>query len=91
MLRLRQDRCGAKFKRRVEHGVMHSLYIRDPNGYGGELLHELPRDVWEADIDGARNFSVQLPTEGPEALADRTQGLPKFGRSWRDAVMPLAR
>ena len=60
--------------------MTHSLYIHDPNGYGIELLYELPREVWEDDIDGALNYSVSLPTEGPEALADRTEGLPSFGR-----------
>ncbi len=62
---------GVKFDRRVEHGMTHSLYIHDPNGYGIELLYELPREVWEDDIDGALNYSISLPTEGPEALADR--------------------
>ena len=69
---------GVKFERRVEHGMTHSLYIRDPNGYGVELLYELPREVWEGDIDAALNFVEQLPTEGPEALQDRTEGLPVF-------------
>ncbi len=69
---------GVKFDLRVEHGMTHSLYIHDPNGYGIELLYELPRDVWEGDIDGALNYSVRLPTEGMEALADRQTGLPTF-------------
>jgi catechol 2,3-dioxygenase len=72
---------GVKFDRRVEHGMTHSLYIHDPNGYGVELLYELPRDVWADDIDGALNYSVSLPTEGQEALADRADNLPSFHRS----------
>jgi catechol 2,3-dioxygenase len=70
---------GVKFDRRVEHGMTHSLYIHDPNGYGIELLYELPRDVWEGDIDAALNYAAQLPTEGREALADREAGFPVFG------------
>jgi catechol 2,3-dioxygenase len=62
---------GVKFDRRVDHGMTHSLYIHDPNGYGVELLYELAREVWEGDIDAALNFAEQLPTEGPEALQDR--------------------
>jgi catechol 2,3-dioxygenase len=62
---------GVKFDRRVDHGMTHSLYIHDPNGYGVELLYELPREVWEGDIDAALNFAEPLPTEGPEALQDR--------------------
>jgi catechol 2,3-dioxygenase len=71
---------GVKFDRRVEHGMTHSLYIHDPNGYGVELLYELPRTVWEGDIDAALNFAVQLPTEGADALADRAGAdVPVFG------------
>src|SRR2546427_201853 len=40
--------------------------------------HDLPRPVWENDIDGAQNFSQRLPTEGPEALVDTTDN-PVFG------------
>jgi catechol 2,3-dioxygenase len=69
---------GVKFDRRVEHGMTHSLYIHDPNGYGVELLYELPREVWEGDIDGALNYSQALPTEGDAALQDRTEGVPTF-------------
>jgi catechol 2,3-dioxygenase-like lactoylglutathione lyase family enzyme len=69
---------GVTFDRRVEHGMTHSLYIHDPNGYGIELLYELPRDVWEGDIDAALNYAVPLPTEGKEALDDRETGFPIF-------------
>jgi catechol-2,3-dioxygenase len=69
---------GVKFDRRVDHGMTHSLYIHDPNGYGVELLYDLPRELWEGDIDAALNWAEQLPTEGPEALADRTDDLPVF-------------
>jgi catechol 2,3-dioxygenase-like lactoylglutathione lyase family enzyme len=70
--------CGVKFNRRVEHGMTHSLYINDPNGYGVELLYELPREVWAGDIDAALNFAVALPTEGAEALNDRVEDVPVF-------------
>ena len=62
---------GIRFERRVEHGMTHSLYIRDPNGYSVELLYELPREVWEGDINAALNHYVALPTEGAAALEDR--------------------
>lgn len=70
---------GVKFDLRVEHGMTHSVYIHDPNGYGIELLYELPREMWERDIDGALNYSVRLPTEGNATLVDRTEALPTFG------------
>ena len=69
---------GVKFDRRVDHGMTHSLYIHDPNGYGVELLYELPREVWEGDIDAALNFAKPLPTEGKEALEDTAEDVPVF-------------
>ena len=71
---------GVKFDRRIEHGMTHSLYIHDPNGYGVELVYDLPREVWEHDIDAALNYATVLPTEGPDALADRVD-VPAFGTS----------
>jgi catechol 2,3-dioxygenase len=79
-LRFLQSR-GVKFDRRVNHGMTHSLYIHDPNGYGVELLYDLPREMWEGDIDAALNYSEPLPTEGPASLDDRVAGLPVFGRA----------
>ena len=64
---------GVPFHRRVNHGMTHSVYISDPDGHGIEVLYELPREVWEGDIDGAQNYAEQLPTEGPEALIDKTE------------------
>ncbi|HSF02422.1 MAG TPA: VOC family protein [Solirubrobacterales bacterium] len=69
---------GVRFHRRVNHGMTHSVYISDPDGHGIEVLYELPREVWEHDIDGAQNYSEQLPTEGDESLIDRTDN-PVFG------------
>ena len=71
---------GVKFNWRVNHGVTHSVYINDPNGYGVEFLYELPREMWENDIDAGINWLENLPTEGPEALVDRTD-TPSFGKT----------
>jgi len=73
---------GIKFDRRIDHGMTHSLYLHDPNGYGVELVYELPREVWEGDIDAALNFAELRPHEGPEALIDRTD-IPTFGEQSR--------
>ena len=72
---------GVAFQRRVNHGMTHSLYITDPNGYGIEVLYELPREVWEGDIDAALNYAERLPTEGEAALVDETNDIPVFGKA----------
>lgn len=72
---------GVEFRLRVNHGVTHSVYISDPNGYGVELLYELPREMWEGDIDAGLNYLELLPTEGPEALEDDLENAPRFGAS----------
>jgi catechol 2,3-dioxygenase len=64
---------------RVDHGMTHSVYIADPNGYGVEVLYELPAEVWEGDIDGALNYAVVLPPE--EVLTDSTDYETDFSRS----------
>jgi catechol-2,3-dioxygenase len=74
---------GIKFDRRIEHGMTHSLYIHDPNGYGVEFVYDLPKEICKDDIDGALNWAKTLPTEGPEALDDRTEGLSTFYRTAR--------
>lgn len=70
---------GVKFGRRVNHGMTHSLYISDPNGYGVELLYELPHEVWGGDINAALNYVEVLPTEGKEALVDSVKN-PVFAK-----------
>ena len=73
---------GIRFNWRVNHGVTHSVYINDPNGYGVEFLYEMTRAMWENDIIAALNWIEVLPTEGEESLADRTD-TPSFGRRER--------
>ena len=58
---------------RGEHGMSHSVYISDPNGYGIEVLYDLPREMWEDEIDEAFAYFKNLPTEGPGALEDSTE------------------
>lgn len=61
---------GVKMNLRVDHGMTHSVYINDPNGYGVEVLYELPEEVWKHDIDGALNYAKVLPEE--QLLVDTT-------------------
>ena len=67
---------GVTFNRRINHGMTHSLYITDPNGYGIEVLYELPRDVWGGDIDAALNYAEALPTEGGRSTDRRNRKYP---------------
>ena len=64
---------GVTFHRRVDHGMTHSVYISDPDGHGIEVLYELPREIWEGDINAALNYAERLPNEGPEALKDNIE------------------
>jgi catechol 2,3-dioxygenase len=73
-------KSGVKFHRRVNHGMTHSLYISDPNGYGVEVLYELPREVWGDNIQGALDYAEGLPTDGDAAFIDDTD-YPKFAKA----------
>lgn len=70
---------GIKFNARINHGMTHSAYINDPNGYGVEILYELPREMWEGDIDASLNYLTFAPTEGVAALEDDLGNAPRFG------------
>lgn len=69
-----------EFLIRGNHGMTHSVYVADPDGYGIEILYDLPREVWEDDINGALNHFESLPRQGEEALVDDT-AYPVFGKS----------
>ena len=71
---------GVPFLRRINHGMTHSVYIADPDNHGIEVLYELPREVWEGDIQGAQEHAEILPTEGPDALIDKTENPLFVGR-----------
>ena len=70
---------GVKMNLRVDHGMTHSVYINDPNGYGVEVLYELPNEVWDHDINGALNYANVLPEE--DLLVDTTDYETNFDRS----------
>jgi catechol 2,3-dioxygenase len=48
---------------RVDRGVTQSIHLTDPNGCEVELVYELPRELWEGDIDAALNQAVERPME----------------------------
>ena len=73
---------GVKFHLRVDHGMTHSVYISDPNGHGIEILYELPREIWENDIEAAQNYAERLPPDAEASLVDSTD-YPRFGASAR--------
>lgn len=68
---------GVPMNLRIDHGMTHSVYVNDPNGYGVEVLYELPPEVWEHDIDGALNYAKLLPEE--QLLVDDTDYETDFG------------
>jgi len=61
-LQFLQDQ-GVKMNERIDHGMTHSMYINDPNGYGVEILYDLPEEVWRHDIDGALSYARILPAD----------------------------
>lgn len=68
---------GVDVNLRIDHGMTHSIYINDPNGYGVEVLYELPAEVWEHDIDGALNYAKMLPKDD-ERLTEETPWVKDF-------------
>jgi catechol-2,3-dioxygenase len=71
---------GVEFLVRGDHGMTHSAYVADPDGNGIEVLYELPREVWEGDVEAALNYFQPTSPTGAEALADGTD-YKVFGRA----------
>jgi catechol-2,3-dioxygenase len=74
---------GVEFIVRGNHGMTHSAYIADPDGYGVEVLYNLPAEVWQDDVDAALNYFEILPPE--EELEDSTD----YQRFGADAPEPV--
>jgi len=55
---------GVKLYRRIERAHTHSIHLADPDGNEIELVHELPREQWEGDIEAALNHAVERPVHG---------------------------
>lgn len=48
---------------RIDHGMSRSVYTTDPDGNGLELMCDLPREVWEGDLNRSLNHAEMLPAE----------------------------
>ncbi len=46
---------GIAIQSRIDHGMTRSLYLTDPDGHGVELCVDLPRELWEGDLNAALN------------------------------------
>ncbi len=83
---------GVKFDRRVEHGMTHSLYIHDPNGYGVEFVYDLAQGGLEgrhqrrAELreDPADRRALRPSTTAPRAFRSSR----RRRRRSRDCVLP---
>jgi catechol 2,3-dioxygenase len=74
---------GVEFLVRGNHGMSHSAYIADPDGYGIEVLYNLPEEVWGPDVDAALNYFETLDLDD---LDDRTD----YQRFGEDDTQPVA-
>jgi catechol 2,3-dioxygenase len=55
---------GVALHRRVRRGATQSIHLTDPDGTMVELVYELPREAWEADIEGALRHAEEQPIDG---------------------------
>ena len=73
---------GVEFARRGNHGMTHSAYLYDPDGYGIEVVYDVPADVWEGDVDAALEL-LRVPRSrrprGQHRLPAFRRGHPRAG------------
>jgi len=58
--------------KRVDHGMTHSIYVTDPDGNLFEILYDLPRYVWEGDVEAALQYGSFLEPGSPGYCPDST-------------------
>ena len=75
---------GVEFIVRGNHGMTHSAYIADPDGYGIEVLYDLPEEVWSGDVDAALNYFEYLP---PDKELEDTTDYQRFGPNEPEPVV----
>lgn len=61
---------GIALSPRFYRGVSRSIHLTDPNGHDVEIMYELPREVWERDINAALNYVEVLPPDAEDPLVD---------------------
>jgi len=61
---------GITFSPRFYRGVSRCIHLTDPNGHDVEIMYELPRHVWERDINAALNYVEVLPPEAEDTPID---------------------
>ena len=61
---------GVEFVRRGNHGMTHSAYLYDPDGYGIEVVYDVPPEVWEGDVDAALNYFEYLDLDDVDDSTD---------------------
>jgi catechol 2,3-dioxygenase len=61
---------GVTFVRRGNHGMTHSAYFADPDGYGIEVVYDVPHDVWSGDVDAALNYFEELDLDDVDDSTD---------------------
>ena len=64
---------GIPFDLRGNHGMTHSVYVRDPDGNSVEILYDLPPRCGRATSTPPLNYFEVLPAEGAGALEDDTE------------------
>ncbi len=65
---------GVEFIVRGNHGMTHSAYIADPDGYGIEVLYDLPEEVWSGDVTPRSTTSSTCRPKRPSRTRPTTRG-----------------
>lgn len=61
---------GVEFVRRGNHGMTHSAYFTDPDGYGIEVVYDVPSEAWAGDVDAALNYFEELDLDDLDDSTD---------------------
>ena len=64
---------------RMEHGMSHSLYVRDPDGVVVEMMYEFPEERWNTNIEAALQYRRMLDINSDDDYFDpKPERMPRF-------------
>ena len=63
---------------RMEHGMSHSIYVRNPDGFITEALFEFPREYWIDNIEAALHYRRIITPDEADYLDPVEGDYPRF-------------
>lgn len=63
---------------RMEHGMSHSIYVKNPDGFITEAMFEFPEEYWIENIEAALQYRRMISPDEKDFLDPEAGDYPRF-------------